>query len=482
MKNYLPAVKNFGLLTFFAFLFLALPDAAIAADGHYHLNGAEISALWGLPFVGMLLSIALGPLVVPHFWHHHYGKVTAGWAVIFLIPCAISFGFGVAAFAVLETLFCEYLPFVLLLLALFTIAGGIRLTGTLVGTPKLNTIIILIGTLLASWMGTTGAAMLFIRPLLRAIAHRRYRVHTVVFFIFLVANIGGSLTPLGDPPLFLGYLAGVSFFWTTTHLFAKTVFMCVLLLIVYFILDTILYNKEGRPQPDDEGPKEPFGFVGKVNFILLGCVVAMVLISGSWKSDVTFNIWADITLLLPNVVRDVVLLGLTILSMVLTPKEIRRGNDFTWEPIVEVAKLFSGIFITMAPVLAILRAGSEGAMKGLVAMVAGPDGQPLNHMYFWLTGLLSSFLDNAPTYLVFFNLAGGNAEELMTTYAPTLIAISAGAVFMGANTYIGNAPNFMVRSIAIEQGVKMPSFFGYMAWSFGILVPSFILLTFLFLM
>ena len=207
----------------------------------------------------------------------------------------------------------------------------------------------------------------------------------------------------------------------------------------------------------------------------------MVLISGMWKTDIRFHLWADIYVALPNLMRDIILLGLAGLSLVLTPHEIRRGNDFTWEPIVEVAKLFAGIFITMAPAIAILKAGESGALKDLVALASTSDGQPVNHMYFWLTGALSSFLDNAPTYLVFFNMAGGDAQILMNEMAPTLTAISAGAVFMGANTYIGNAPNFMVRYIAIEQGVNMPSFFGYMAWSVGILVPLFILLTFIFL-
>ncbi len=479
MKKHLilPGLKVFTLT---ALLILAGQDSALAADGHYHLDGSSLSGIWALPFAGMLLSIAFFPLLKPHFWHHHYGKVSFAWALIFLIPCAIFISGSVAAYTLLETVLLEYFPFVILLLALFTISGGIRMTGSLVGTPKLNTILIMVGTLLASWMGTTGAAMLFIRPVLRANAHRRYRIHTVVFFIFLVANIGGSLTPLGDPPLFLGFLKGVSFFWITTHLLAKTTFLVVLLLIIYFILDTILYNREGWPKPDLEGPQEPFGFLGKVNFILLLGVIGMVLISGIWKTDIQFHIWADIYVTLPNLMRDVVLLCLAGLSVKITPREIRRGNDFTWEPIVEVAKLFAGIFITMAPAIAILKAGPNGALRDLVALVVDQNGQPVNHMYFWLTGSLSSFLDNAPTYVVFFNTAGGDPEFLMNVIPKTLAAISAGAVFMGANTYIGNAPNFMVRSIAIEQGVPMPSFFGYMAWSVGILIPCFILMTFIF--
>ncbi|MGL4209732.1 MAG: sodium:proton antiporter [Candidatus Adiutrix sp.] len=453
----------------------------MAAYGNpLHLDGSQLSGLWALPFAGLLLSIAFWPLLAPNFWHHHYGKITLGWTFVFLVPCWFYFQFPLTMFTVFEVLFLEYIPFVILLLSLFTIAGGIRLTGNLVGTPRLNTTIILVGTVLASIMGTTGAAMLLIRPILKANAHRRYRVHTVVFFIFLVANIGGSLTPLGDPPLFLGFLKGVSFFWTTTHLFKEAALLSFMLLTLYFIIDTVLYNREGRPAPPPKKTQERFGFEGKINFLLLGGVVIMVLISGVWKTQIQFVLWDDIILGLPGVLRDVMLLVLAGLSLKITPKEIRQNNDFTWEPIKEVAKLFAGIFTTMAPAIAILKAGQEGALKPLVSLVVDSDGQPVNHMYFWLTGILSSFLDNAPTYVVFFNLAGGDAQHLMHVIPDTLVAISCGAVFMGANTYIGNAPNFMVRSIAVEQGVKMPSFFGYMGWSTAILVPMLILLTFIF--
>jgi Na+/H+ antiporter NhaD/arsenite permease-like protein len=219
---------------------------------------------------------------------------------------------------------------------------------------------------------------------------------------------------------------------------------------------------------------------GLVNLPLLAAVVGLVLLSGLWSADTKFNIWADIYIGLPDLTRDLGLLALTFLSVLLTKPEIRQGNGFTWEPIIEVAKIFAGIFVTIVPAITILRAGPEGALSGLVALTSSADGQPVNYMYFWLTGVLSSFLDNAPTYLVFFNLAGGDARHLMDVLPGTLTAISAGAVFMGANTYIGNAPNFMVRSIAEENGVKMPSFFGYMVWSMVILLPLFILVTFIF--
>lgn len=471
-------MKHLGMPLLALVLTLFAPLSAFAA-GHLELNGAELSVVWIIPFICMLLSIAIGPLVFPHFWHHHFGKVAGFWGLAFLLPCAMVYGFSMTFYQLVHVLLLEYIPFIVLLFALFTVAGGVRLKGQLVGTPMVNTGLLALGTILASWMGTTGAAMLLIRPLLRANEHRRYRVHSVVFFIFLVANIGGSLTPLGDPPLFLGFLKGVSFFWTTVHLFHKTVLISLILLGVYFLLDTFLFNKEGKPVPPASvGSTEKLGLDGKVNLLLLVGVVLSVLVSGAWKPDAGFTIYG-VHVELQNAARDLVLLLIAWASLRLTTKECRELNNFTWGPIAEVAKLFIGIFISMIPAIAILRAGTEGALAPIIHMVS-VDGQPVNAMYFWLTGILSSFLDNAPTYLVFFNTAGGDAVHLMGEWAKTLSAISAGAVFMGAVTYIGNAPNFMVRSIAEDQGVPMPSFFGYMAWSVGILFPCFALLTVLF--
>ncbi len=463
-----------------ACLALGAPDLALAAEGHHPtLPGAQLSAIWVIPFACMLLSIAIMPLTLPHFWEHHFGKISVFWGLAFLVPCFIVYGLGVALYEFLHIILLDYIPFIVLLFALFTVAGGVRLKGTLVGTPVVNTGILAVGTILASWMGTTGAAMLLIRPLLRANAHRRYRVHSVVFFIFLVANIGGSLTPLGDPPLFLGFLKGVSFFWTTTHLFVKTCCLALALLAIFFVVDSWLYKKEGSPVPphDPNGAEEKIGLDGSINLLFLLGVVFLVLGSGM----VNWGTWIEIygvPVEGQNLMRDLLLLCMAGLSMKFTSRKCRDLNGFSWAPIEEVAKLFFGIFLSMIPAIAILRAGTEGALSSLIKMVSTPDGQPVNAMYFWLTGALSSFLDNAPTYLVFFNTAGGDPQHLMTDMATTLIAISAGAVFMGANTYIGNAPNFMVRSIAENQGVKMPSFFGYMAWSCGILLPLFAILTY----
>lgn len=461
-------------------LLLGAGPALAAGAGAPHLDGGELGLIWCVPFVGILLSIALFPLLAPAFWHHHFGKVSAFWAFAFLLPFLAVFGWELTLFEILHVGLLEYIPFIILLLSLFTVAGGIRLTGRLVGTPVVNTGILLLGTVLASWMGTTGAAMLLIRPIIRANEWRRYKVHTMVFFIFLVANIGGSLTPLGDPPLFLGFLKGVDFFWPTEAMLVPMLLVSVILLVLYYGVDSFLYRREtGAPSEEDEGDGESLGVVGKVNFLLLAGVVAAVLMSGVWRPGVSFDVF-HVTVELQNLCRDLALLAIAYLSWVVTDRANRDANGFSWFPILEVGKLFAGIFLTIVPAIAILRAGTSGALEPVVSLVTGADGQPVEAMYFWLTGILSSFLDNAPTYLVFFNTAGGDAETLMGPLYGTLLAISAGAVFMGANTYIGNAPNFMVRAICEERGIPMPSFFGYMAWSVGILVPIFLVVTLVF--
>jgi Na+/H+ antiporter NhaD/arsenite permease-like protein len=460
---------------FSALLFLFLPTLALAADP----NANDLSLLWGLPFALILLSIALCPLLMGHIWHHHFGKITAFWTLLFLLPYTIAFGLEASVHTVAHALIEEYIPFILLLLALYTISGGILVWGNLHGSPKTNTILLAIGTALASIMGTTGAAMLLIRPLLKANDNRKHKVHVVVFFIFLVANIGGGLTPLGDPPLFLGFLKGVSFGWTLQHMLLPVLISAVILLVLFYLLDSYLYKQEDEILPNDPTPDSKLKIYGKFNFILLGGVVASVLMSGIWQSEVRFYVLGNLVYL-QTVVRDVLLIGLALLSLKLTPKQVRAGNEFNWDPMLEVGKLFLGIFITISPVIAILKAGEAGHFKALIQLVHDTEGQPINAMYFWMTGMLSAFLDNAPTYLVFFNMAGGDPHVLMTGMQNTLLAVSMGSVFMGALSYIGNAPNFMVKSIAEQRRVKMPSFFGYMAWSFGILAPLFMLHTLIF--
>jgi Na+/H+ antiporter NhaD/arsenite permease-like protein len=454
----------------------ALPAAATAAT----LDGAALGLGWAIPFAGMLLSIALLPLLALRIWHHHYGKIAVGWSALTLLPLAALHGGHAALDLAAHTLLLEFLPFIIFIGTLYVVAGGIYVRGNLHGSPGLNTGILAIGAVAASLMGTTGAAMLLIRPLIRANDNRHYRVHTIVFFVFIVANIGGSLTPLGDPPLFLGFLKGVSFFWTLEHMLLPMLFAVAILLLLFFAIDTWLYRKDlARGLKRDPTPDSALRIEGGVNFLLLALVVGAVLMSGLAKTGIEVDVLGQ-KLVLEGLMRDAAFLVIAAVSMAVTRKATRKANHFGWAPIEEVAKLFLGIFLTMAPVLLMLKSGLDGAFAPLVRLVTDDAGQPVNAMYFWLAGALSSFLDNAPTYLVFFNLAGGDPQELMTTLAPTLLAISAGAVFMGANTYIGNAPNFMVKAIAEERGIRMPGFFGYMLWSGAILLPIFVAMTFVF--
>ncbi len=447
---------------------------AFAAQG---LDGAALGLAWAVPFAGMLLSIAILPLVAERFWHHHRGKVAAFWALLTILPIALTGGAGTAAAAVVHAAFAEYIPFIVLLLTLFTVAGGIVIRGNLRGAPLTNTVLLAIGAGLASFIGTTGAAMIMIRPVIRANDDRKHNVHVIVFFIFLVANAGGALTPLGDPPLFLGFLRGVDFFWPTVHLFWPAVLIVAVLLAVFFLLDSYIYAREGHLARDPT-PERQVSVAGGVNFLLIPAVIAAILLSASldWGKVNIYGTEVAVT----SLARDAVLLAIVLASLLLTPRANRAENSFSWEPMREVAELFAGIFITIIPVLAMLKAGTAGAFAPLVALVQGPDGAPDNLAYFWITGGLSSFLDNAPTYLVFFELAGGDPQYLMREGAGTLAAISAGAVFMGANTYIGNAPNFMVYAIARDRGIRMPGFFGYMLWSGAFLLPLFVLVSWLF--
>lgn len=457
-------------------------DVTEQAGHHGHRDLGPVLPLWScIPFAGMLLSIALFPLVAPEFWHHHFGKVSAFWAAVMAGPFLFAFR-GDALYEIIHILLADYVPFIILLWSLYTVSGGILLKGSLRGTPVVNVTMLAIGTLLASWMGTTGAAMLLIRPFLRANNYRKNRTFMVVFFIFLVANIGGSLTPLGDPPLFLGFLHGVSFFWTF-KIMPHMLTVVGMLLVIYFILDLYHYKKETGIAPPDDGEKVPLKLVGTRNFIFLAGIVGAVLMSGIVD-------WGEINVLgvhrgIQDWVRDLLLIVMGFLSMTTTAVEIREDNDFTWFPIIEVAYLFVGIFITMIPCLLILKAGAKGELAFLINAVKEP-----TH-YFWVTGALSGFLDNAPTYLTFFNTALGShfpgmAEAqavplLMTDKAIYLQAISAGAVFFGSCSYIGNAPNFMVRSIAEEAGTPMPSFFGYiLKYTIIFLLPSFAVVNLIF--
>ena len=434
----------------------------------------NISLLFSIPFLGMLLSIAVMPLIAGEWWEKKKQYIVIMWSVLFLIPFAAVFSFGTMAETLCKIVFEDYITFIILLFGLFCVAGNISIKGNFKGTPKMNVILLLVGTLLAGWIGTTGASMLMIRPIMEANAWRKRRAHTIVFFIFMVANLGGCLTPVGDPPLLMGFMRGVPFFWSL-RLFPLLVLNAAVLLCLYFIIDTVQYKKEiaAGNKPEDEEKGIRLKVEGKHNVIFIVMIIIAVILSGMLPNYEAFaggiHIIGEVELGFAAIIEIIIILVAAFLSMKTTKKEVRSANHFTWGPIQEVAILFIGIFITMEPALLFLE--SHGASLGLT--------QPWQ--MFWVTGILSSFLDNTPTYLVFLTTAGtlGATSGIVTTVgtiAPTmLMAISAGAVCMGANTYIGNAPNFMVKSIAEEGGIKMPSFFGYMKWSFGILIPLFVL-------
>lgn len=441
--------------------------------------GASLSLLYCIPFAGMLLSIAICPLINAEWWEKKRGYFVIAWSLLFLVPFAIGYGVPTAISHLLEIVIGDYISFIVLLFGLFCVSGNICVKGDLAGTPKINVAILLIGTILASWVGTTGASMLLIRPMIRANAWRKRKVHSIVFFIFLVSNIGGCLTPVGDPPLFMGFTHGVPFAWSF-HLAPVLLVNVVLLTAVYLFLETRAYKKDladGCLPPVSEG-SDKLRIEGAHNFIFIACIVGAVVLSGTLGSlSPVFNqgiaIEGTVRMSYATMVEIVIILLAALLSFKTTKKQTRIDNNFSWGAIEEVAVLFIGIFITMIPALLIL--GARGSELGLT--------EPWQ--MFWATGMLSSFLDNTPTYLVFFETALSlkATEVLIGTVAipaKMLLAISCGAVFMGANTYIGNAPNFMVKSVAEESGIKMPSFFGYMWWSIRFLIPVFIIDTILF--
>ncbi len=466
------------------FLSIALFPSLTLAGSETTFDGATLSPLWAIPFIGIILSIAVFPLFAPRIWEHHFGKITAAWSLLFIIPLLFTYDFNISANIFAHALIEEYIPFILLLLVLFAASGGINISGNLVASPKFNVSILAIGTVLASVMGTTGAAMLLIRPILMANRNRKHRMHIPIFFIFLVANIGGGLTPLGDPPLFLGFLNGVDFFWTLEHMFLPVFIFSVILLTVFYFIDLHYFRKEKIAKPTE---KTTVVIIGKQNFLIILGVLLGIIISGVWHPEKTWDIFG-VKVKMENVFRDLFFIFLTFLSLKITSKSIRAANNFNWEPILEVAKLFAGIFLTIVPVITILEAGSNGALGAIVDVTHAADGSPINVVYFWVTAVLSAFLDNAPTYLVFFKMAGAQAPDgmmaadyLMNVMPATLLAISMGTVFTGPLTYIGNAPNFMIKSMAEQEGIKMPSFFGYMFIAIIVLVPVYILLNFIFL-
>ena len=479
-------MKRFlSIFTAFFMLFLLCPTAVWAAGESGTESGVP---LWlCIPFAGLLLCIAVMPLVKGEWWEAHQPLVVVLWILVMVIPFALLYGVGSAAETVLECTVNDYLTFIVLLFGLFCVSGNITMEGDFAGSPRINVGLLALGTLLASCIGTTGASMLMVRPVIKMNSWRRRKSHIMIFFIFMVSNMGGCLTPIGDPPLLMGFMRGVPFFWSL-HLFPVLIFNMVILLFVFYHLDKRNYRRdiaEGR-KPDISKPGTEFRIDGLHNIIFLIMIVAAVILSGVLPGMPAFqdaagnargiHIFGEVSLSYPSLIEIALILLAAFLSFKTTDKEVRVKNHFTWGAIKEVAVLFIGIFITMQPALMLLKA-------------VGPNlGITEPYQMFWATGALSSFLDNTPTYLVFLTTAGtlgftgGIATTLGTLPAKMLSAISCGAVFMGANTYIGNAPNFMVKSISDENGVNMPSFFGYMLWSVAVLIPVFIIDMFVFFM
>jgi Na+/H+ antiporter NhaD/arsenite permease-like protein len=452
---------------------------AFAAQG---LDGASLSWWVGAPFAGLLASIALGPVFVNRLWHLHYEKAAIVWALAALVLLGTTQGVAPMLAAVVHNMLLDYVPFILILFALYTAAGGVVVRGLQQATPAGNALILAVGTLAASFIGTTGASMILIRPLLRANAGRPQRTHVVIFFIFLVSNIGGALSPLGDPPLFFGFLHGIDFFWPLRHLWRETLFTSLTVLGIFFFLDSFFFRREkmGPPRPAKPAVAlQRFEIAGMANMALILMAVGAIILSAVWHPGIGVDLLGT-RIELQALVRDGLMLFIGFVSLSVTAKDLRHANGFNWDPLREVAILFAAIFICIIPVTAMLSAHENGPFAPIIGWLSHADGAANEKAYFWATGLLSGLLDNAPTYLVFFGLAGGDAAELMGRSGRTLAAISLGAVYMGALTYVGNAPNFMIYAMARRARVPMPGFFGYMLWSGIVLVPIFIAATFLF--
>ena len=450
------------------------------------MEGITSVPIWlCIPFAGLLLSIAVMPLIKPNWWEKNQPLAVIAWSLLFIIPFTVTYGAFESAQTVLECVVNDYLTFIILLFGLFCVAGNITVEGEFAGSPRINTGLLAIGTLLSSLIGTTGASMLLVRPFIKMNSWRRRKSHIMIFFIFLISNMGGCLTPIGDPPLLMGFMRGVPFSWSL-HLFKILIFNMIILLFVFYHLDMRAYRKDIARglKPDISKPGTNFHIDGLHNLIFVAMIVGAVILSGVLPGLSAFqnadgtekgiHILGEVTLGFPALIEIGIILLAAFLSFKTTDSNIRIRNHFTWGAIKEVAVLFIGIFITMQPALMILKA--KGADLGLT--------EPMQ--MFWATGALSSFLDNTPTYLVFLTTAGalGYQNGILTSVGTVpvrmLTAISCGAVFMGANTYIGNAPNFMVKSISDENGIKMPSFFGYMFCSLKFLIPLFIIDTLVF--
>src|SRR5579863_4062755 len=438
------------------------------------LQGSSLGLFWGVPFLGLLISIAIAQTAWPARWDRHYAALTGVWTILAVVPLIARFGTN-GVLALERLLILEYAPFAVSILALYVIAGGIHIRSRMSGHPGENALLLVLGTLASGVLGTPGATLLFLPVLLKANRWRRHKAHSVLFLIFVICNIGGGFSPIG-PPLLIGYLKGISFLWTVEMMLLPTGFVCAILIAAYVALDSLLLFRREDPEAraSHRQQHDVLALEGAGNLLLLCAAIGLQIFCGSWHTTAAIDL-AGLAVPAPDLLR---LFGLTLLaavSLASTPKTVRTANEFSWLPMKEVVVVFAGIFATILPLLAILEAGANGALGGLIGMVTGADGRPINWAYFAASGFLSSFLDNAPTFLLFFNAAGGDPVALTGPETTTLVAISAGAAFWGGLTYVGNAPNLMVRSMAEQRDVRMPSFVAYIGWSSAVLLPVFAL-------
>lgn len=428
-----------------------------AANFHADFSGGDLNLLWALPFCFFIVMLALAPLLFENLWHKHATKIVFFTIFTVILALTLQFGGHTARVQISYTLLHHYIPFIFLIGALFIVCGGIHITMKGLITPFGNVIFLFFGSLLASLIGTTGASILLIRPFLMLNHHRFRKKHLVIFFIFLISNVGGCLTPIGDPPLFLGYLNGIDFFWATQNLWVPYLLFALPLLAIFYFFDKRYFKNDTLSLEYEKLAHDSVKLYGGFNILFIAGILTCIIFSSA-------NVESY------HLLRDVGLAVIAGLSFWLTPKNIRHMNRFSFAPLKEVALVFAAIFITLIPIQAMLDAGKMGAF-GDVIKLTSPGGTMDPFRYYLTSGVLSAFLDNAPTYLLFFHMAGGNAADLMNFYSNILIAISTGSVFFGALTYIGNAPNFMVKTMAERMEIRMPSFLGYMGWSTMILAP-----------
>lgn len=432
--------------------------------------------LWmGIPFISVLMLMTLAPYAFPRFWHRYESVILGSLGAITVVGLTFTIGKQSTVYELIHIFIQDYLPFLILLSSLYIVTSGLQVQVNIRPTPLNNTIFLGIGSLLSSFIGTTGASMVLLRPFIDINQKRVHKTHGIIFFIFLISNIGGCLTPIGDPPLFLGYLNGIDFFWTLKNLFIPFLMTSGILLLSFYLLDAYFYSKQDSSIFVSSFNEKPINLKGRHNIILIFFLIVFVILPGvlqrSYPNCFQLNIQGHVISWV-QILCNIGLLLTSFFSFILTSKKIRHQQHFSWKPIQEVARVFAIIFITIIPISLMLKAAGQGPLSYIFNITQQSSAPAF--IYFWLTGIFSAFLDNAPTYLLFFKMAGGEPNNLMNSGSLILMAISLGSVFFGAVTYIGNAPNFMVRSLAKQAGIEMPGFLGYMLWSIALLIPLFL--------